>query len=252
MPKRSTLRLTRRIVAKLKPADKDAIFWDGELLGFGVRVHATGRKIYVAQARTPGGPPKRGVIGRYVEMTTEEARRKAAEIVDRIRRGEDPVPPPPEPEATVTDLAERFMTAHVEVNCRPLTVEACRQRASVSPFREPDPLSARRPGCLDGVAAPRLDRGRRHRTRGGGPMRAPARTMPGAGLARSRDPLRTPAVAAVAVATVLAGADIALAATDTTFGEGLRQVRDHERRGSQVLQVWPAGSLCPAPTWMTG
>ena len=41
MPKRSTLKLTKRIVEKLKAEDKDAIYWDGELAGFGVRVHAT-------------------------------------------------------------------------------------------------------------------------------------------------------------------------------------------------------------------
>ena len=91
--------------------------------GFGIRVHATGRKIYVAQARTPGGLPKRAPIGRYVEMSTEDARRKAAEFIDRIRRGEEPVPPPPLAEPTVADLAERYMTAHVKVNCRPGTVE---------------------------------------------------------------------------------------------------------------------------------
>ena len=35
MPKRSTLRLTKRIVDRLKVDDKDAIFWDSDLAGFG-------------------------------------------------------------------------------------------------------------------------------------------------------------------------------------------------------------------------
>ena len=43
MPKRSTLKLTKRIVERLKAEDKDAIFWDRDLAGFGVRVHATAR-----------------------------------------------------------------------------------------------------------------------------------------------------------------------------------------------------------------
>ena len=59
-------------------------------------------------------------------MTAEDARRKAAEMIDRIRRGEDPVPPPEPAEPTVADLAARFMTAHVEVNRRPGTVETYR------------------------------------------------------------------------------------------------------------------------------
>ena len=62
---------------------------------------------------------------------------------------------------------------------------------------------------------------------------------------RAAATLKVGTVGALALAGVLAGADIALATTDTTFGEGLRQVQDHERRGSQVLQGWPVGSLCP-------
>ena len=53
MPKRSTLRLTKRIVDGLKPGGKDAIFWDRDLAGFGVRVHATGRKLCIIQSRGP-------------------------------------------------------------------------------------------------------------------------------------------------------------------------------------------------------
>ena len=56
MPRRSTLRLTKRIVERLKAEDKDAIFWDRDLAGFGVRVHATGRKLYIVQSRGAGRP----------------------------------------------------------------------------------------------------------------------------------------------------------------------------------------------------
>ena len=122
-PAVGAVKLSKRTIDALSVERGDKVFWDRDQPGFGIRVHATGRKIYVAQARTPGGLPKRGVIGRYVEMTTEEARRKAAVIVDRIRRGENPVPPPPVAEPTVADLAARFMAAHVEVNCKPGTVE---------------------------------------------------------------------------------------------------------------------------------
>ena len=117
------VKLSKRTIDALSVERGDRVFWDRELPGFGIRVYATGRKIYVAQARTPGGLPRRAAIGRYVEIPPEEARRKAAGIIDRIRRGEDPVPPPPVAEPTVTDLAARYMTAHVAVNCRPGTVE---------------------------------------------------------------------------------------------------------------------------------
>ena len=92
----ATVKLSKRSIDALSVERGDRVFWDRELPGFGVRVHATGRKVFVAQARVPGGLPKRAVIGRCVDMTAEAARKKAAEVVDRIRRGEDPAPPDPD------------------------------------------------------------------------------------------------------------------------------------------------------------
>ena len=117
------VKLSKRTIDRLSVERASTIFWDSELPGFGIRVHATGRKLFVAQARTPGGLPKRATVGRYEDMDAEEARQKAAGMIDRIRRGRDPVPVAPE-EPTVADLAARFMTAHVEVNCKPGTVES--------------------------------------------------------------------------------------------------------------------------------
>ena len=44
MPRRSERRLTKRTVDALTVETKDTVFWDRDLAGFGVRVHATGRK----------------------------------------------------------------------------------------------------------------------------------------------------------------------------------------------------------------
>ena len=117
------VKLSKRTIDRLTVDRASAVFWDSELPGFGIRVHATGRKVFVAQARTPGGLPKRATVGRYEDIDAEDARQKAAAMIDRIRRGRDPVAPPVPAEPTVADLAERFMTAHVEVNCKPGTVK---------------------------------------------------------------------------------------------------------------------------------
>ena len=122
MPKRSTLRLTKRIVERLKADGKDAIFWDRDLAGFGVRVHTTGRKLYIVQSRGPAGL-KRATLGRVGTETVDGRRREAAIVIDRIKRGEDPKPPEPAPEPTVADLAERFLKNHVAVRCRPNTAK---------------------------------------------------------------------------------------------------------------------------------
>ena len=121
MPKRSGLRITKRAVDTLTVQAGDAVFWDRDLPGFGVRVHATGRMAYVVQSRGPTGP-KRVTLGRHGDLSTDEARKQAAVAIDRIKQGEDPIPKPPEPELTVSELAERFMSAHVKVHCKPNTV----------------------------------------------------------------------------------------------------------------------------------
>ena len=104
---------------------KDAVFWDRELAGFGVRVHVTGRKTYVVQSRGPGGP-KRVTLGRHGELAVEEARKRAACLIDRIKRGEDTSAAAPEAEITVAGLAERFMRTHVERHLKPASASAYR------------------------------------------------------------------------------------------------------------------------------
>ena len=125
MPKRSDLKLTKRTVDALKADGKDALFWDRELAGFGVRVHATGRKTYVVQSRGPGGP-KRVTLGRHGKLAVDEARKQAALIIDRIKCGEDISAAAPEAETTLAGLAERFMRTHVEKHLKPASVAAYR------------------------------------------------------------------------------------------------------------------------------
>ena len=125
MPKRSDLKLTKRTVDALEVDSKDAVFWDRELAGFGVRVHATGRKTYVVQSRGPSGP-KRLTLGRHGELSCEEARKQAALVIDRIKRGEDTSAAAPEAATTLAGLAERFMRTHVERHLKPASVASYR------------------------------------------------------------------------------------------------------------------------------
>ena len=122
MPGNTAVKLTMRSVDALSTTNRDALFWDRDLPGFGLRVYRSGRKVYIVQARGPAGA-KRAVVGRHGEIRADAARRRAVTMIDRIKRGEDPVAAAPAPEPTVADLAERYMRVHVEVDCRPKTVE---------------------------------------------------------------------------------------------------------------------------------
>ena len=126
--------LSNRTVAALR-VTRDTVFWDRDLTGFGVRVYPTGGKVYVAQARGPEGPdkpdkPKRVTLGRHGVISAEQARRRAALIIMRIKAGEEPVPLPLAVKAvggpTVADLAARYLEEHVAVRVKPRTAVKAR------------------------------------------------------------------------------------------------------------------------------
>lgn len=54
MAKLQRTRISRRTVNNLS-VDKDTVFWDTELPGFGVRAYASGSKVYVVQTRAGAG-----------------------------------------------------------------------------------------------------------------------------------------------------------------------------------------------------
>ena len=129
MAKLNRRSISRRTVEALT-VEKDTVFWDRGLLGFGVRVYASGTKMYVVQSRA-GGKSLRVTVGRHGVITADEARRRAARILNRIKAGEDPVAEPlPARVAggpTVADLAARYMEEHVAVRCKGSTAEGIRK-----------------------------------------------------------------------------------------------------------------------------
>ena len=122
-------KISNRTVEALSVEDRDAVFWDGELLGFGVRVYPSGAKVYVVQTRREGRS-KRVTVGRHGVISAPQARRRAALVIARLKAGEAPVPPRAAPAAersvTVAELADRFLREYVAVRCKPWTIMAYR------------------------------------------------------------------------------------------------------------------------------
>ena len=125
MPRRSHHSLSKRSVDALEIQDRDYAVWDRDLIGFGVRVLKSGRKVYIVQARGPAGS-KRQTLGAHGELTAAVARQRAAEVIRRIKLGRDPESAPPPRELTVAALAARYLAVHVSVNCKASTLELYR------------------------------------------------------------------------------------------------------------------------------
>ncbi len=123
MAERQYRTLTKRTVDRLSVNGKDAIFWDNDLPGFGVRVYPSGKKVFVVQTRA-FGRSKRVSLGQHgdTHFSVDRARKKATDIIARIKTGQPPVPAEPAPDPTVADLAERYQREYVAMHCKPLTV----------------------------------------------------------------------------------------------------------------------------------
>ena len=79
--------LSKRIIDRLWVDGKDAVFWDRDLPGFGIRVYPSGTKVYVVQTRA-FGRSKRVTVGRHGRLSADQARKEAARIIARIKAGE--------------------------------------------------------------------------------------------------------------------------------------------------------------------
>ena len=74
----------------LPEAGKRAVYHDKKTTGLQIRVSSTGAKTFCIYRRVKGGQPERITLGRFPEMTIEQARKKAAEINAEIENGASP------------------------------------------------------------------------------------------------------------------------------------------------------------------
>lgn len=72
-------KITKRLVDASAPRATDYFVWDDEIQGFGMRVRANGRKIYVLQYRDAAGATRRIMLGEHGAVTPDQARASAAQ-----------------------------------------------------------------------------------------------------------------------------------------------------------------------------
>jgi integrase len=108
------VKLTKRTVDASQPEAERYILWDSVLKGFGLRVEASGTKAFLVRYRIAGR--KRFVtIGRFGQLTPEQARGLTQETLASVRHGHDPADERRKERAAllVSDLAARFLAEHV-------------------------------------------------------------------------------------------------------------------------------------------
>ena len=128
-------KITKRAVDALKPgADgAEAVLWDTEVKGFGVRVQRGGSKSYIVHYRTGSGrraPLRKLTIGKHgAPWTPEKARSEAKRLLGIVETGADPAADKiARKEApTLGDLAERFLAEHAEAKRKASTATEYRR-----------------------------------------------------------------------------------------------------------------------------
>lgn len=115
-------KLTKRTIDSLVKADEHYTLWDIEVPGFGVRVMPTGRKSFVLKF-VVNGQQRWMTLGRYGDLTLEEARKMAQAKRGDVAKGEDPsaIVRTRKTAPTVAELVERFIEEHVKTKTRPST-----------------------------------------------------------------------------------------------------------------------------------
>ncbi len=124
------MRLTKRVVDALSPRQKQYVEYDTDLTGFGVAVYPSGIKSWVCEYRPHGGgrgvAKKRVTLGKVTQLTPEQARRTAADMLAQVRLGADPGAEKAARRAaiTVSGLIDDFIAEHVDGKLKPHTASA--------------------------------------------------------------------------------------------------------------------------------
>jgi Arm domain-containing DNA-binding protein len=157
-------KLTKQSLPRLKPRAKPYIEYDSDLPGFGVAVYPSGIKSWVCEYRPHGGgrgvAKKRVTLGKTSQLTPEQARKAAGDMLATVRLGGDPAQEKLERRASVTvgELIDLFDSQYVGPMLKP--------RARCSEGDSIDPRPRHRPSFPHGRSPLRCQPCRRRLVKG--------------------------------------------------------------------------------------
>lgn len=118
-------KLTKRFIDGIRPMEKEAIYWDDALPGYGLRVKTSGAMAYLIQYRNQHGRSRRYTFNRPTLTTPDKARKQAMDLLAEVRNGGDPAAErKTERHAmTVKQLADQFIEDHIDVRLKEKTAK---------------------------------------------------------------------------------------------------------------------------------
>jgi integrase len=122
------LKLTKTVVETAQPEKDPYELRDAAIPGFLLKVTPTGRKVFMVAYAANNGQRRKPAIGRFGEITVEQARAIAQDWLADVRKGKDPGAEKSAARRapTVKELFERFITDYSEPRNKPSTVDANR------------------------------------------------------------------------------------------------------------------------------
>lgn len=108
------IRISKSTVDAAKPGLQDALFWDQQLKGFGLKVTPKAKKVYICQYRVGGGAAgktRRMTLGAHGALTPDQARAVAKQILGAAANGGDPAANKQEKrkQIDVAELCDRYL-----------------------------------------------------------------------------------------------------------------------------------------------
>ncbi|MDR2011899.1 MAG: tyrosine-type recombinase/integrase [Rhodanobacter sp.] len=121
----SITKLTKSVVDAAQSTDKDYELRDTVTPGFLCKITAHGRKVFMLQYRTNWGERRKPSIGRFGELTVEQARSIAQDWLAEVRKGNDPSAAKlaGRQAPTIKELCKQFMEEYSIPRNKPRTVE---------------------------------------------------------------------------------------------------------------------------------
>jgi integrase len=111
-------KFSKKFIEAIEPSQKDQLFWDTEVPGFGVKVTPKGKRAYFIYYRNRSGQQRRPKIGDHGSITLDEARKIAQQQLALVASGTD-ISAQRQVErsvGTVAELADRYLSEYAEAH----------------------------------------------------------------------------------------------------------------------------------------